>query len=140
MWPDFIPTNKMLLLYDGNCPLCIRSVRFLMARDHKDKLRFASLQEERLRPFLESENLHTMDTLVGLHQGKIYVYSRAVAMALIEIGGIWKMMGRMVLFLPTGLADWGYRMIARNRLRIFRKNAYCQIPDKSNENKFIRFS
>ncbi|MBK6824242.1 MAG: DUF393 domain-containing protein [Saprospiraceae bacterium] len=32
----------MLLLYDGNCPFCIRSVRFLMARDHKDKLRFAS--------------------------------------------------------------------------------------------------
>jgi len=111
-----------------------------MARDHKDKLRFASLQEARLRTFLESENLHTMDTLVGLHQGKIYIYSRAVGMALIEIGGFWKMMGRMVLFLPAGLADWVYRMIARNRLRIFRKNAHCQIPDKSNENKFIRFS
>lgn len=140
MWPDFIPTNKMLLLYDGNCPLCLRSVRFLMARDHKDKLRFASLQEAQLRPFLESENLHTMDTLVGLHQGKIYIYSRAVAMALMEIGGIWKISGRAVLFLPAGLADWVYRMIARNRLRIFGKNAYCQIPDKSNENKFIRFS
>ncbi|MBK8406288.1 MAG: DUF393 domain-containing protein [Saprospiraceae bacterium] len=102
MYPDFIPKKKLLLLYDGECPFCLASVRFLLARDHKDKLRFASLQEERIQPFLVERNLLAMDTLVGLQQGKVFVYSRAVAMALIEIGGIWQILSKIMVSLPTG--------------------------------------
>jgi predicted DCC family thiol-disulfide oxidoreductase YuxK len=139
MYPDFIPREKLLLLFDGQCPLCLASVRFLLARDHKDKLRFASLQEESIQSFLVERNLLAMDTLVGLRQGKVFVYSRAVAAALYELGGIWRILSKVIGLFPANIADGVYRFIARHRLRIFRKKEYCQLPDPSQANKFIKF-
>jgi hypothetical protein len=35
-----------IILYDGVCNLCNASVRFVLARDHNDFFRFASLQSQ----------------------------------------------------------------------------------------------
>ena len=36
--------NKMIILFDGVCNMCVGSVNFIIKRDSKDMFRFASLQ------------------------------------------------------------------------------------------------
>jgi len=38
--------NHLIVLYDGVCGLCNKSIQFILKRDKKDAFRFASLQSE----------------------------------------------------------------------------------------------
>ena len=40
------PESKAIVLYDGVCGLCNRAVQFLLKRDRRDRLQFASLQSD----------------------------------------------------------------------------------------------
>ena len=52
---------KYLVLYDGECGLCDRSVQFLLRHDKKGVLTYAPLQGEAARPFVgEKPALDTM--------------------------------------------------------------------------------
>ena len=51
----------MIVLFDGDCNFCNRSVQFIYERDKKGIFRFASLQSARGREFLAKHNLDTLD-------------------------------------------------------------------------------
>ena len=38
--------NKIIVLFDGICNMCVWSVRFIINRDLNDKFRLASIQSE----------------------------------------------------------------------------------------------
>jgi len=102
-------------------------------------MRLGVFNEKNFQSFCGEGNLFESDTLVGLQEGKVFVYSRAVAAALYELGGIWRILSKVIGLFPANIADGVYRFIARHRLRIFRKKEYCQLPDPSQANKFIKF-
>jgi predicted DCC family thiol-disulfide oxidoreductase YuxK len=52
------PESKAIVLYDGVCGLCNRAVQFLLKRDSRDRLQFASLQSDLCR---QSAKRHGID-------------------------------------------------------------------------------
>jgi predicted DCC family thiol-disulfide oxidoreductase YuxK len=55
---------------------------------------------------------------------------RAVARALVEVGGLWAVLGRAILLPPvTVLAAAVYRLVARNRHRLPGGSPACQVAD-----------
>ncbi|MGE3953861.1 MAG: thiol-disulfide oxidoreductase DCC family protein [Parachlamydiales bacterium] len=92
----------MLILYDGDCALCNRAVRFLMERDKEGKFTY------------EPNGDPNIDTLVLVEEGQSLYYGKAVLRICWHLGGWWRLLG-VLSFLPTGLADAIYRLIARNR-------------------------
>jgi predicted DCC family thiol-disulfide oxidoreductase YuxK len=57
----------------------------------------------------------------------LFLRSEAVARALIDVGGLWGFLGRLLRLTPIPLSDCCYNLIARNRLKFFPNDA-CALP------------
>ena len=131
------------MLYDGVCGLCNRLNQFLLKRDHHDRLRFASLQSSlaeslTLRHGADPKDLDTVYVIVDHNRPTEHLLSRsdAIIYVLTQLGGIWKGMG-LAKFLPRGLRNIAYNIVAKNRYRVFGKHDSCMLPDPKHKQKFL---
>lgn len=131
-----------VLFYDGDCGLCTRSVRFFMWADQSKHLSFAPLQgataAKRLPKDLRVAS--SLSTVVYMRNGEPdaepLLRSEAVGRALIDCGGFWAASGRILLALPRGIREAGYRFIARHRLKIFPQGA-CALPTQAERARLL---
>lgn len=114
-----------LILYDGECALCNRSVRFLIEADKRGHFLYAPLQGE-TASHLEGAPF-PLDTLILIEgfqtkSPRIWKYGRGVLRICWRLGGWYRLIG-LLSFLPGWLADPLYRLVARNRHTLFRGGA-----------------
>jgi predicted DCC family thiol-disulfide oxidoreductase YuxK len=128
--PGWLPPRRdaspATLFYDGECGLCHRAVRFVLAEDPDGRaFRFAPLASEaftRLVP--EPERSTLPDSLVvRTPDGRILVRAGAVREIGERLGGLWRALALASRAVPTGLLDRGYDQIARMRSRFFARPA-----------------
>ena len=140
----FKPTSEpsRILFYDGECGLCAQSVRFLLGIDRHKRLSFAPLQGETARGYLpanlrDAQSLSTVVYRCSDSDGQsLYLRSEAVARALIDAGGFWGFLGRLLRLTPTPLRDWAYNLIAKNRLKFF-PNGACDLPTEQARERLL---
>jgi predicted DCC family thiol-disulfide oxidoreductase YuxK len=65
--------------------------------------------------------------------------SDAILYALRQLGGLWKI-ARLGSLLPRIVRDGIYRVIARNRYRVFGKYDACLLPETKDRQKFLDIS
>jgi len=136
-------TPNPIVLYDGVCGLCNRLNQFLLKRDHHDRFRFASLQSSlagslTLRHGANSKDLDTVYVVVDHNRPTEHLLARsdAIIHVLTQLGGGWKLMG-IAKLIPKSLRDGVYKIVARNRYRVFGKHDSCMLPDPKNKDKFL---
>ena len=107
------------ILYDSQCNLCNRQVRFIKRRDRGNRFRFVPLQTEEGREMLREAGLpdNELDTVVYSKSGRHYLRSSAVLGILTDLGGGWRLLWSLVL-VPAVIRDFFYRLVARNRHRL----------------------
>ena len=131
-------SSASVVLFDGVCNLCNGSVNFFLSIDRRKRLKFASLQSNFGQSTLVELGKDTtcFDSILFLHQGKVYERSGAVLRIMGRIGGIWSL---AVCFLvaPAFLRDACYNLIARNRYRFFGKSDTCRIPTPEEAERFM---
>lgn len=114
------------LFYDGDCGLCHRAVRFLLAED-RDGLgfRYAPLASETFaRRVSAAERAALPDSLVLVTaDGRVWTRSAAVLEAAARLGGLWRLLAGVVRAVPAALLDRAYDFVARIRLRLFARPA-----------------
>ena len=124
------PARRPLLIYDGACGICSRCARWAQRRLPTGHTVVAW---QRL-PDLDALALTTNDVTTAAYwidaDGQQHRGERAVARALVEIGGAWAVLGRAIM-LPavSGAAAAVYRLIARNRHRLPGGSPACQVSD-----------
>ncbi|HXD31998.1 MAG TPA: DCC1-like thiol-disulfide oxidoreductase family protein [Pyrinomonadaceae bacterium] len=135
--------SNPIVLYDGVCGLCNRLVQFLLKHDRRDRLRYASLQSDFASSILtrQGANPHDLDTVyvvVNHNQPgeKLLARSDAILALGKELGGIWSMAvaGKV---LPRVVRDGMYKLVARNRYRVFGKHESCMMPEGRYRWKFL---
>jgi predicted DCC family thiol-disulfide oxidoreductase YuxK len=135
--------SNPIILYDGVCGLCNRLVQFILKRDKRDYFRFASLQSEFANSLLQSHGRdpHDLDTVyvvVDYEQPaeRLLARSDAILFLLKELGGIWRLafLGNI---LPRIVRDGMYKLVARNRYRVFGKYESCLLPEAKHRAKFL---
>ena len=128
-----------ILYFDGNCAFCARSVRFLLARDHRRRtLRFAPRAGTAGRA-LEARHpgLAEVSSLLWVEQTgtqeRVITHSTAALMAARYLGGAWGVLGALGLMVPRLIRDAVYGVIARNRHRFAGGGAVCVVfrPDEA---------
>lgn len=127
-----------VVLFDGVCNLCNGFVQFLIKRDRKERLRFASLQSnygERIREKHLAAN-EEMDSVLFYRQKHVLVRSDAALEILKTLGGGWKLVQVLYIF-PRGFRDAVYDWVASNRYRWFGKREVCMMPTPALERRFI---
>lgn len=131
------------MLYDGVCGLCNRLVQFILKRDAHDRFRFASLQSDFAATLLkrhgaDSRDLDTFYVVIEPGQAgeRVLMRSDAILHVVKMLGGIWSF-ARVGSILPKSIRDAMYRLVARNRYRVFGKQESCMLPAPEQRAKFI---
>ena len=127
-----------IVLYDGVCNLCTRSVQFVIQRDSRKQFRFASLQSLFANTYLgknrqDDERLKSMVLVVGDH---VYRESTAVLLTAKRLDGLWPMLA-IFLLIPRPIRDVVYRLVAKHRYRVLGKGDQCWIPTPDLTDRFI---
>lgn len=122
--PAWIPARAdraaVRVFYDGACGLCQRSMRFLLAEDRGEALRFAPLEGETFRAEVGESASGLPDSLVvRLASGELLVRSRAVLALGEGLGGLWRVLAVVLRVVPRPLLDRAYDGIAAVRKRVF---------------------
>lgn len=124
-----------LLLFDGECGLCQRAVRFVVARDDGARFLLSPLQSPHAARALKQAGVERigMDTLYVLRDdGTLLERSEAALFAIAELGGAWAW-ARWLRIVPRVLRDAVYDVVARNRHRVPRE---CPVPTETVRARF----
>ena len=128
-----------LLLFDGECGLCARSVRFILDRDKKKRLRFAPLQSDLGRSVAAAQGLDPNEptTLVLIEEGgRVSLRSTAALRSSRDLRLPWRFAAGF-LIVPRFLRDAVYRWISKHRLRWFGTADSCRLPTQEEQARFI---
>ena len=122
--------DRPILVFDGKCMLCSRSVRFVLKHDRHGRFRFATAQSALGQALYRHYGLDAVDydTYLLLADGQIHVKSNG-SLRVFQLLGFpfsWLAAGRLV---PRAARDWVYDLVARNRLRWFGSRDVCMLPE-----------
>jgi predicted DCC family thiol-disulfide oxidoreductase YuxK len=123
-WPD-----DDVILFDGVCVFCSRWIRFVATRDVDKRFRFTPIQSAYGTRLAQAFGINPddPDTNAVIHGGRVHLQSDAALTVLANLPG-WSWT-RALLKVPKPLRDVVYRLVARNRYRIFGKYDACFVPD-----------
>ena len=127
--------NKMIVLFDGVCNMCVGSVNFIIKRDSKDMFRFASLQGDVGQKMVKKYSL-SMNSIVLIKNGKVKTKSSAVLNILYHLNTFWKAL--LVFYVvPYPIRDILYNIVAKTRYFLFGKRNQCMVPNENINSKFL---
>lgn len=129
--------SKAIVLFDGHCNLCNRSVQFILARDARAYFQFASLQSAKGQELLLAHGLsQPPDSIVLVEAEQAYVESGAALRIARGLAWPWKLLA-VFLVIPAFIRNPIYRFIARNRYRWFGKTETCWLPSAQWKERFL---
>jgi predicted DCC family thiol-disulfide oxidoreductase YuxK len=134
----FAGVKKALILFDGYCNFCSRSVNFIMDHDPDGYFMFTSLQVENGQAFLREHGLKqdNFDSFILYENGNIYTHSTAALRISRKLKGGWKLFYGLIV-IPKPLRDFLYKLFAANRYRLFGKRRHCRIPTEEERARFL---
>lgn len=128
---------EAIVIFDGQCHLCNRVVRFLLRRDRRRYFKFSSRQSRFARRRLADLGLADRDTAVLLEQGRVFTGSTAALRILGRLGGMYWLAYGLIL-VPRPIRDAVYDWVSRNRHRWF-GGRRCPVPVPAARNSRGRF-
>jgi len=130
--------SNPIVLFDGVCNLCSTSVKFLLAYNRKENLRFASLQSNFAKELLTQRKVPASDTgtVIFIENQQVYTKSSAVFETIKHLIYPWKAM-YYFKYIPSSITDWIYSRIAQNRYNWFGRKDKCIIPKSEWKHRFF---
>lgn len=141
---------RALVLFDGVCNFCDRSVNFIIDHDPKGYFKFAPLQSEEgqrlakeygFEPATAKEvdragDLVPIDSVILIEDGKAYTHSTAALRIVRTLGFPWSLLYGLIV-VPRAIRDRSYRLFARYRYRIFGRRSHCMLPTPEVRARFL---
>ena len=120
-----------MLLFDGTCGFCARSVRFVLAHDRRGALRFGPLQGDFARTLTDAHpELLDVDSVVWFDGSGVRMRGDAALAVLDYLGGGWRVLSGLGHLVPRRLRDALYDAIARRRFRLAARACLLPTPDE----------
>jgi len=140
---DAVTATTPILLYDGTCGFCARSIQFVLKHESPNgELRFARLEgpigaELRAR----HPELATIDSVLWYESATptspelLLWRSRAALRVARYLGGMWRVLGSLGTVIPAPFRDAAYNWIARRRRQLAPEA--CAVPTPAQRQRFI---
>jgi predicted DCC family thiol-disulfide oxidoreductase YuxK len=132
--------TNLILLYDGVCGFCNKSVQTIIAHDKKGLLKFAPLQSKLGQEIVTRHQLKDIDSVIFVEQGSgtesVSIRSNAALHVAGYLGGWWKLL-LVFYILPRPLRDFCYELFAKYRYRLFGKYDSCMLPSPEVRSRFL---
>lgn len=122
-------TAGPIILFDAECILCSANAQFVLSQDRSKRFRLASMQGEVGSALYRRFGIDPgdPDTMIVVDGERMLRDSDAVLAIYAGLGWPWKALA-VLGFAPRFIRDPLYRLIARNRYRIFGKRDRCWLP------------
>jgi len=132
--PAHVPSDP-IVFYDADCGFCNASVQFVLRHERAPVLLFAPIEgitatQANIPPGLGQQ------TIIVLESGRQYIRSRAAARILMHMGGGWRLLAGVLVWIPRPLADLAYRVIARFRKKLPGARS-CTLPTSTQRARFL---
>lgn len=128
-----------VVLYDGTCGLCSKSVRWILRHEADHELVFAPLQGETAAALRarHPEIPTTLDSVVLVDEAdRVWLRSKTFLRVAKHLRAPWRI-GYHMRWLPAFVLDLGYRVIARLRYRIWGRADVCDVPAPEQRARFL---
>lgn len=126
-----------IVLFDGLCHFCDRSVQFMLRHDRRKGLRFAPSQSDVAAGLLVRCGLPPAPgTIVFVDADGCWTRSTATLRIARALGLPWSLFS-VLLWLPAGLRDPLYVAFARRRLQWFGRRDACRVPTPDERARFL---
>ncbi len=126
-------------IYDGECVLCSRAVRYVLRHDRSDPpVRFVAIKSAEGRRIaidnsVDPDNPHTF---IFIENGSSYVLSDAVFAMSERAGGPGRWI-QIFRFVPRPIRDLLYARLANNRYSFIGKLDQCYLPSAEARHRFV---
>ena len=118
-----------LVLFDGTCAFCERSVTFIATRDPGGYFRFGASQTAKAQALLAEfgETRESTRSIILIEDGQLYRKSTAVLRIARRLPRPWSL-AALALAVPRPLRDGAYAVVAAVRHRLAGRSNACEIP------------
>jgi predicted DCC family thiol-disulfide oxidoreductase YuxK len=127
-----------IVLYDGTCGLCHKSVNWILKHEQDHELQFAPLQGETAAALRTKhpEIPELVESVVLVENDTPTLRTKAIFHIARHLRRPWRWMYRL-RWLPSRLLDLGYRAIAAIRYRIWGRADVCALPSPEQRRRFL---
>jgi predicted DCC family thiol-disulfide oxidoreductase YuxK len=133
-------TKQPILLFDGECGFCNKSIQFFLKREKPSKkIHFAPLESElgkALKNYFEIDE--KVDSLILIKDHSAYIKSCAALRLAPYMKGLWPVLVVFVI-IPPFLRNIVYDFIARRRKKIAGRVESCALLIDEDKNRFLAF-
>jgi predicted DCC family thiol-disulfide oxidoreductase YuxK len=133
-----ITLQRPLLVYDGDCGFCSRAVQFILRHERRHDLQFVPRDSEFGKELRRRFHLEAVESMLWIDGDRALIESSAVLSSGKYVGGIWAVLSKLAMLVPSSLRNWAYRLIARNRRRLSSgMSASCLVPTPEQRTRFL---
>lgn len=127
-----------IVLFDAKCVLCSANAQFILTHDRARRFRLAAMQGEVGTALFRQHGMdpEDPDSILLIEGDTVLCDSDAVLGIYTRLGWPWRIAG-LAKILPRALRDPVYRLIARNRYRIFGRRETCWLPRPEDRDRML---
>jgi predicted DCC family thiol-disulfide oxidoreductase YuxK len=135
--PGVAVSESPMLVYDGSCGFCSRSVRFMLRHEGRHDLLFVTRDSELGKRLRRTYGLESVQSMLWIEDGHAFAESGAVMKAAGYLGGWWSRLGALGSLFPPIILNRAYKLIAKNRRRLLAKVSMCPAPSPEQRRRFL---
>lgn len=132
--PPGIEPDDRVVLFDGECVLCNAGARALIRADRHALFKLGTTQSVEGKRVLAWHGLsaEAPDSFVLSEGAALYLRSTAYIRILWRLSFPYKCVAAVFWIVPRPLRDAAYNWIGRNRIRLFGRQASCELLSPDN--------
>ena len=128
-----------IVVFDGECAFCDRSIKWIIDHDRAGKFRFAARQSAVGQRVLAENGLppEGIESLILVDGPSISTHSTAVLRIASKLPFPWKASG-IGLLIPRPVRDLLYRAVAKRRYKLAGKLPFCSVPTPAQRERILQ--
>ena len=127
--------KKEIIVFDGVCIICSKFFRWVLKNDRINIFMFTNIQSNF---YLKNKKINkSIDSILVITKNEEILYeSEALNYILKKINKLM-LIRFLIIITPNFISNFFYRIIAKNRYKIFGKKDSCYVPTEEELKKFI---
>jgi predicted DCC family thiol-disulfide oxidoreductase YuxK len=130
--------ERPIVVFDAACLLCSAHAQFLLSHDRAGRFRLASIQSAAGAALCREHGLDPEDpeSMILVEGDRALRGSDAILAIWRGLGMPWRLAATLRI-VPRALRDPVYRLVARNRYRLFGRRETCWVPDPAHRERML---
>jgi predicted DCC family thiol-disulfide oxidoreductase YuxK len=127
---------ERIFFFDGVCVMCNGLVDWVLKHDKKGIFKLAPLQGETAERLIPAYTKAPLNTVVLLDEFGIHTESDAILKLFFELG-TYSFLAKLLRLIPKSIRDGAYRLVAKNRYRLFGQREFCRMPSEKDRARLL---